>query len=554
MNWMIDVMRVKPQSGEVEVDLSIDDSTNWDAAQASKFNMKKQILSSSFMPPRATSYALGVLMGNKLYLNPIHAVVQLRPSLEHVNSSDSKRKNVAASTSEVGVKLEDSNEGKPIGPSKKQVKRMETTSDQISAAESWISLKYHGSKSDFSSRYLQKMMVQESSPMEFTMSPYEYMSSLCPPTSNDNTKSKGPLRRSLLSLPLEERMKKLLLEGPPVQRFSVLKHYAPDDTIADVLTVLQKHGQLVQGLWAPKTSLLFPDSNTKEVTKPPARDYVLLLFSKNLVIKSSQLNFPVKLKEDMRSFLSMFAVERPSFNDWKFKEHMDAKFIKLYPEIVKKQEEAWESIEKKLNNFFSRAGRSIMKNPVPKPSVVPNPVKQLNSDKSTTKSTSGNRVLAKTTITVETREALLKALPKVLQTHRVCSFQLICQGLRDLAISQSTLPKADPRIAVAAASGADAPPEELQEIISQVATNIHGSYVLKSSPDHPQYDPLRKVVIDLLLARGPDAKLKKAEVFEAARLALQRDITNIEYTKVMTDFCESKGSAWVLKSGDGKPS
>lgn len=71
------------------------------------------------------------------------------------------------------------------------------------------------------------------------------------------------------------------------------------------------------------------------------------------------------------------------------------------------------------------------------------------------------------------------------------SFQLICQGLRDLAISQSTLPKADPRIAVAAASGADAPPEELQEIISQVATNIHGSYVLKSSPDHPQYDPLR---------------------------------------------------------------
>lgn len=51
----------------------------------------------------------------------------------------------------------------------------------------------------------------------------------------------------------------------------------------------------------------------------------------------------------------MFAVERPSFNDWKFKEHMDAKFIKLYPEIVKKQEEAWESIEKKLNNFFSRA-------------------------------------------------------------------------------------------------------------------------------------------------------------------------------------------------------
>lgn len=74
------------------------------------------------------------------------------------------------------------------------------------------------------------------------------------------------------------------------------------------------------------------------------------------------------------------------------------------------------------------------------------------------------------------------------------SFQLICQGLRDLAISQSTLPKADPRIAIAAASAADSPPEELQEVISEVATNIYGFYVLKSSPDHPEYDPLRCVI------------------------------------------------------------
>ena len=68
---------------------------------------------------------------------------------------------------------------------------------------------------------------------------------------------------------------------------------------------------------------------------------------------------------------------------------------------------------------------------------------------------------------------------------------MICQGLRQLAISQSTLPKADPRILVAAASGAEAPPEELQEVISEVATNIHGFYVLKSSPEHPDFDPLR---------------------------------------------------------------
>lgn len=37
---------------------------------------------------------------------------------------------------------------------------------------------------------------------------------------------------------------------------------------------------------------------------------------------------------------------------------------------------------------------------------------------------------------------------------------------------------------------------------------------------------------DLLLAGGPNAKLKKADVVEAARHALKREISNSEYTKV----------------------
>lgn len=76
----------------------------------------------------------------------------------------------------------------------------------------------------------------------------------------------------------------------------------------------------------------------------------------------------------------------------------------------------------------------------------------------------------------------------------VVSFQQICQGLRQLAISQSTLPKGDARIVVAAAYGVDSP-EELQEIINQVAININDLYVLKSSPEHPEYDPLRLFTI-----------------------------------------------------------
>ncbi|XP_050207317.1 uncharacterized protein LOC126656757 isoform X2 [Mercurialis annua] len=405
-------VRVKPQSKEVELDLSIDDSANWDPAQAAKFNIKKQTLSTSFMPPRLTGYAVGVLIGNKLHLNPIHAVVQLRPSMEHVSSSDSKRKgNITLDTE---AKFED---GKPIDSSKKQIKRMESTSNQISNAdECWISLKYHGSKSDFSSGYLQKMRAQESSSMEFTMSPYDYMSSLCPVASNEKTKSKGFSRRFLLSLPLEERVKKLLLEGPPVQRFSVLKHFAPNDTVEDLLEALQEHGLLVQGLWAPKTSLLISDSNSKQAS----RDFVLCFFSKNLFIKSSQLNLlPKSVKEDSVNFVKLFAVERPSFKDWKFKEQPDTTFIKTYPDIVRKHEAAWENAEKHLSMLFDRLAKATTRNHIPKSHMVQKPEKQCVPE-SIPKGPSGSRLLTKTTITAESREAFLKVLPKVFQIHKVC--------------------------------------------------------------------------------------------------------------------------------------
>ncbi|KAA8531839.1 hypothetical protein F0562_006443 [Nyssa sinensis] len=109
--------------------------------------------------------------------------------------------------------------------------------------------------------------------------------------------------------------------------------------------------------------------------------------------------------------------------------------------------------------------------------------------------------------------------------------QQICQRLREMAVSESTRPKGVSREAVAAVNGVDAHQEKLLEIINQVAINIHGVFVPKSSSDHPQYDELRKIVINPLIAEGPNAKLKKASVIEAARLQLKRDITPNDYQK-----------------------
>lgn len=73
---------------------------------------------------------------------------------------------------------------------------------------------------------------------------------------------------------------------------------------------------------------------------------------------------------------------------------------------------------------------------------------------------------------------------------RTVSMNQIRQRLRDMAVSENTQRKGT-REAKAAAAAADAPQEELQKSLTQIAADIHGSFVLRSSPDHPQYDELR---------------------------------------------------------------
>lgn len=55
----------------------------------------------------------------QFHLNPVHAIVQLRPSLQH--RKESELKNLTTSNDEKSCENEDVKEKKPVGPSKKQV-------------------------------------------------------------------------------------------------------------------------------------------------------------------------------------------------------------------------------------------------------------------------------------------------------------------------------------------------------------------------------------------------------------------------------------------------
>lgn len=124
----------------------------------------------------------------------------------------------------------------------------------------------------------------------------------------------------------------------------------------------------------------------------------------------------------MKNMLSVFAVERPGFNDWKFKEPKDMSFVKLYPDIVKEQEQAWESRgELVYVQIYGERSGPGMKNP-PKTNTTDKHVSMEPTNKGVPKTL--NRAPTKTSISDETREALLKALQKLFQTYKVCRYWL----------------------------------------------------------------------------------------------------------------------------------
>ncbi|RDX72268.1 hypothetical protein CR513_48274, partial [Mucuna pruriens] len=107
----------------------------------------------------------------------------------------------------------------------------------------------------------------------------------------------------------------------------------------ELLRFLKQHAILVWGPWTAKSSLLYPRGGVETL----ARDYTLLLFSKNLKVQSSDVN----------NCLKIFGLERydlikttgQSILHWKFREIPDESFKKLYPNIVEKQEELFKGLE-----------------------------------------------------------------------------------------------------------------------------------------------------------------------------------------------------------------
>lgn len=207
---------------------------------------------------------------------------------------------------------------------------------------------------------------------------------------------------------------KLLEQGSSLHRFDTLKYLAPDNSIEEVLAVLQELALLVQGLWVPRNSLVYGEDKGVKVL---ARNYVLVLFNKDVIIKYDQIPKNNTLAKAMKDVLRGLATERPTLEDWKLKELPDLNFIKLYADVVKRQHDEWEKAEKDIKSFSS----GIRNGPGMKTSKSSTPaslVASKGSDKLAARTSSGS--MPRKVMSEEACESIRKALQKLFKSIKIC--------------------------------------------------------------------------------------------------------------------------------------
>ncbi|PKA54102.1 hypothetical protein AXF42_Ash018112 [Apostasia shenzhenica] len=508
------------------------DSENYDQDVREPLKLRKQTLSSSEVAS-GFQYAIGVLLRNQLHLIPVHTVLQLRPSLAHLNDDacllDMK---LDSESTQVGKHMED--------------RLASRHPNENSVDEPWVLMQFYSKDSCTSSEYMKNMVKEMHRDVQFTMKPFAYLHSLSSGYLDYKKGGRVPLIRSLLGMPLEARLKKWFSEVSQVNRFDTLIHLIHGHSEDDLLKVLHPLAYLVQGVWVCKSSVLCSGDEAIQ------RDFILLLFTKANTISHRKLK-ELKLNPvALNSLLSGLAYNREILGDWKFKEPADLSFIKRYPRVVQEQRDAWSSLEKLTLESIHKLVKKIPQTARASPALNVKRTSTRKVEPVTNKSRDVKGSSAVQTMSSETREHLPKALLEIFNAQKVRSVASIRRGLREMALYRSSRPKEDPRselLIKAASNGASASEHDLLSVIGQVTVDIHGAYVLKSS-GNPVLDPLRDVVINLFRGKQPNSKLRKQEIKTALQSSLKREITDSECNQVVNELCISSKGELELKSGE----
>ncbi|KAF5282469.1 hypothetical protein FQR65_LT14277 [Abscondita terminalis] len=311
---------------------------------------------SSKIVDNADTYALGVYNGQEYHITPLKGLLRLKPYYPHLDreikkKSDSKQKAAveepgpSSSAQQVTVKFSQ-------GDSDKWKKLQENSYKSImerQAEEPWIECDWQPEKSELSE--LEKLkLYSEDTRLGNTVKDekdediIEYLRKLVP-----EDKEQSIIRPSLPSndakiMTFQQLM--MVLVG--------CEGLTPDS----LLKTLPQVAVLVRGNWIVKSEILFPVNTFSAISGVPAelmckaRDYILILFTKNQYVERRKVSSVIKIPSEEIKEIFVGISKLRNNKGWELTLPVNMEFVNKYPDVVQKQSTLWESREQQLSDFF----------------------------------------------------------------------------------------------------------------------------------------------------------------------------------------------------------
>ncbi|OUS42752.1 polr3e-prov protein [Ostreococcus tauri] len=525
----LEQVKFKREAMRLEMTLPIEaNERNRDNSAADSQKITSLVLTSASAKTEAHhgGVVVGTVRDGGLYLTPIDAVYQMRPSLRHLDAADSALKPRDYDREEREMQEE---EERNLLPLQVQVRRRETTKQteirmsshaylrQRESEESWISLKPSMPGDDEAGALRAAVTTTRAESCGQTISAREYLDALCPvsgskrvaPEDEDaNTLGDGSglSKSQLASLPIERRIRTLFAKGQKsVMKFSRIRQFVTENIEVDrLIEVIQDCAHLVQGNWVAKSTLRCGGN----VTWENMRDSALFQFARARNVKPELVSNCLKrngtkpdptLAKMRREVLAEFSSPRgygSAADGFEFNESTDEGFLADFPDVAQREMESWLALAPSLDV-------TLLSNELTIPSVPPH-VSQVRL--TSVRSLVYSRFEKKTHLSlVDIRAFLLTQAPDI----------AACAYFRQA---------------------------ELLGMFDGALACIEGVCVLVSVDD-PAIDTLRRKILGLLYKQG--GAVKRAEIMEVAGPTSQHT-----YTKVLSDLCTSKGNLWTIKAAE----
>ncbi|XP_060603033.1 DNA-directed RNA polymerase III subunit RPC5-like [Ruditapes philippinarum] len=352
------------------------DGRNPDASSFySSDKMDKQVLSSYPSGTNSGRYALGYLKDGDLFLSPVHAQVQMKPSFHYLDKSDTRAESKLAAQ-EAGDSSQDEGEEEAKAVTVKfarpesdiaKARRLASFGhmQKLQEEEAWVPLRFSNTYTEASERDLRSLSLKsEETSNEFHVESSEYLKMLM--AHADEVQHEKPAMPSnvlsltqLKSMPLSDQVKALLTNAKVI-RFNQLLHLLPQGTDPQAtLRAIQIVAVLVQGCWVVKSEILYPkdgcspNSGISSELLCRGRDFVMWRFTMSRCVTRKEIASVVKLpSEDVKDILEQMSHIKVN-HGWEFVFEHDYDFTDRYQEIVERQNMLWDAkfqtLSKQLN-------------------------------------------------------------------------------------------------------------------------------------------------------------------------------------------------------------